>query len=50
VTVEAAPQSRRMDLSRVADVMLFGQPGDGAGEFYLSHLWLELLTHPALSR
>jgi hypothetical protein len=41
VTVEAAPQSRRMDLSRVADVMLFGQPGDGAGEFYLSRLWLE---------
>jgi len=39
--VEASPQSRRMDMARVADVMLFGQPGDGAGEFYVSRLWLE---------
>lgn len=39
--VEAAPASRRMDLGRVADVMLFGQPRDGAGEFYVSRLWLE---------
>lgn len=40
-TVEASPQSRRMDMARVADVMLFGQPDDGAGEFYVSRLWLE---------
>lgn len=39
--VATAPQSRRMDLSRIADVMLFGQPDDGAGGFYLSRLWLE---------
>jgi len=39
--VEASPQSRRMDMARVADVMLFGQPGDGAGVFYVSRLWLE---------
>jgi hypothetical protein len=39
--VQTAPQSRRMDLSRIADVMLFGQPDDGGGEFYLSRLWLE---------
>ena len=39
--VETAPRSRRMDLSRIADVMLFGQPADGAGEFYLSRLSLE---------
>lgn len=39
--VEAAPASRRMDLGHVADVMLFGQPGDGSGEFYVSRLWLE---------
>ena len=39
--VEAAPASRRMDLGRVADVMLFGQPRDGAGAFYVSRLWLE---------
>ena len=39
--VEAAPASRRMDLGRVADVMLFGQRNDGAGEFYVSRLWLE---------
>ena len=40
-SVETAPQSRRMDLPRIADVMLFGQPADGAGEFYLSRLSLE---------
>jgi hypothetical protein len=39
--VETAPASRRMDMARVADVMLFGQPRDGAGEFYVSRLWLE---------
>jgi hypothetical protein len=39
--VEAAPQSRRTDMARVADVMLFGQPDGGAGEFYVSRLWLE---------
>jgi len=39
--VESSPQSRRMDMARIADVMLFGQRGDGAGEFYVSRLWLE---------
>ena len=39
--VETAPASRRMDMARIADVMLFGQPRDGSGEFYVSRLWLE---------
>jgi len=39
--VEAAPAGRPMDLSRVANVMLFGRKGDARGELYLSSLWLE---------
>ena len=39
--VESSPMSRRMDLSRIADVMIFGQPSDGTGEFFVSRLWLE---------
>jgi hypothetical protein len=39
-----------MDLSRISDVMLFGQPDDVAGEFYVSRLWLERARWEALSR
>jgi hypothetical protein len=39
--VEAAPAVRPMDLSRVANVMLFGRKGDAPGELHLSRLWLE---------
>ena len=39
--VESAPASRRMDMARVANVMLFGRDNPGAGELYVSRLWLE---------
>jgi hypothetical protein len=39
--IEAAPASRPMDLSRIANVMLFGQEGQAPGELYVSRLWLE---------
>jgi hypothetical protein len=39
-----------MDLSRISDVMLFGQLDDGTGEFYVSRLWLEWARWAALSR
>ena len=39
--VESAPPARRMDMARIANVMLFGQRVDGAGEFYVSRVWLE---------
>lgn len=39
--VEAAPAGRPMDLSRVANVMLFGRKGEVPGELHLSRLWLE---------
>jgi len=39
--VESAPAGRPMDLSRVANVMLFGRKGEVPGELYLSRLWLE---------
>ncbi len=39
--VESAPAGRPMDLSRVANVMLFGRKDDAPGELYLSRLWLE---------
>jgi hypothetical protein len=40
-TVESAPEGRRMDLARIADVMLFGRPTGQPGSFYVSRLWLE---------
>jgi VanZ family protein len=39
--VGAAPADRPMDLSRVANVMIFGQGPAVAGEIYVSRLWLE---------
>jgi len=39
--VRAAPASRPMDLSRIANVMLFGGPAQPPGEIYVSRLWLE---------
>jgi len=39
--VEHAPESRRMDLSRIADVMLFGRTPPEPAEFYVSRIWLE---------
>lgn len=39
--VEGAPAGRRMDLSRIADVMLFGRTPHEPAEFYVSRIWLE---------
>lgn len=39
--VEGAPAGRRMDLSRIANVMLFGRPSAQPAEFYVSRIWLE---------
>lgn len=39
--VQAAPVSRSMDLSRIANVMLFGKPAVAAGDIYVSRIWLE---------
>jgi hypothetical protein len=39
--VAAAPAARPMDLARVANVMLFGQPAARPGAIYVSRLWLE---------
>jgi hypothetical protein len=39
--VQAAPAVRPMDLSRIANVMLFGVPAQPPGEIYVSRLWLE---------
>jgi hypothetical protein len=39
--VESAPASRRMDMARIANVMLFGRDNPAAGELYVSRLWLE---------
>jgi len=39
--VEAAPAGRSMDLSRVANVTIFGRQGEAPGELYVSRLWLE---------
>jgi hypothetical protein len=36
-----APAGRPMDLSRIANVMIFGHGPIAAGEIYLSRLWLE---------
>jgi hypothetical protein len=39
--VESAPATRRMDMARIANVMLFGRDNPAAGELYVSRLWLE---------
>lgn len=39
--VEGAPAGRRMDLSRIANVMLFGRASAQSAEFYVSRIWLE---------
>lgn len=39
--VEGAPAGRRMDLSRIANVMLFGRASTQPAEFYVSRIWLE---------
>lgn len=39
--IEAAPERRAMDLSRIANVMLFGRVAPGSGELYVSRIWLE---------
>lgn len=43
--VEAAPAGRYMDMSRIANVMLFGRavagPAESPAEFYVSRIWLE---------
>ena len=39
--VEAAPAQRRMDLARIADVMLYGEPAAEPGVLYVSRVWLE---------
>jgi hypothetical protein len=40
-TVRLAPQDRPMDLSRIANVMIFGLGPVARGELYVSRLWLE---------
>jgi uncharacterized protein YfiM (DUF2279 family) len=39
--VEAAPATRRMDMARIANVMIFGRPPAAPGVLYVSRLWLE---------
>lgn len=39
--VESAPATRRMDMARIANVMLFGRDNPAGGELYVSRLWLE---------
>jgi len=39
--VADAPAARSMDLSQIANVMLFGRPAAQPGEIYVSRLWLE---------
>jgi hypothetical protein len=39
--VEEAPASRRMDMARIANVMVFGQPPAAPGALYVSRIWLE---------
>jgi len=40
-TVEAAPARRPMDMSAIANVMLFSRTPTAGGEFYVSQIWLE---------
>ena len=39
--VEAAPASRSMDMARIANVMVFGQPPTAPGSLFVSRIWLE---------
>ena len=39
--VEAAPVRRRMDLSRIANLMLYANRPPAGTEFYVSRIWLE---------
>jgi len=39
--VESAPAGRRMDLSRIANLMLFASGPAAGTEFYVSRIWLE---------
>jgi hypothetical protein len=39
--VAAAPATRRLDLTRVGNVMLFGRKPESPGELYVSRIWLE---------
>ena len=39
--VAAAPAARRMDMARIANVMLFGRHTGASGTLYVSRLWLE---------
>jgi len=39
--VESAPAARRMDMARIANVMLFGRGVAGSGDLYVSRIWLE---------
>jgi len=39
--VESAPEARRMDMARIADVMLFGREAQPQSEVYVSRIWLE---------
>jgi hypothetical protein len=39
--VESAPEGRRMDMARIADVMLFGRDAQPQSEVYVSRIWLE---------
>ena len=40
-TVRLAPKDRPMDLSRIANVMIFGHGPIAPGELYVSRVWLE---------
>lgn len=39
--VEAAPERRPMDMTRIANVMLFGRESPQPAEMYVSRIWLE---------
>jgi len=39
--VEAAPATRRMDMARIANVMLYARPSATPGALYVSRVWLE---------
>lgn len=44
--VEHAPATRRMDLARIDNVMIFGRPPAGAGSLYVSWIRLERGAEP----
>lgn len=39
--IEGAPASRRMDMARIANVMLYGRTPTTSGSLYVSRVWLE---------